>query len=143
MQRSLPNSSGLSLGLPLEAKTRRPELAVLIHRAASPSPSPYGRTRMIVLPLTRSVIEGGEGVVKGRGVSDDRPQSSVPHPLDDLLQLGATGLDDEVDRSAVGGPRFGRAGVGHQRSSGSIQASGPVPDVPAEADWTRDGTLAE
>src|SRR5260221_5648996 len=78
-------------------------------------------------PLGR--VEGGDGIVEGRDVADVRPRSSVPHPLDDLTQLGAIGLDDEVDRQAVGGPCFGRPGDGHQRSSGSNQACGPLPDV--------------
>ena len=53
-------------------------------------------------------VEGGDGFVEGRDVADVRPQSSIPHPLDDLTQLGAIGLDNEVDRQAVGGPRLGR-----------------------------------
>src|SRR5262245_22350502 len=52
-------------------------------------------------------VEGGDGIVEGRDVADVRPQSSVPHPLDDLTQLGTIGLDNEVDRQAVGGPRLG------------------------------------
>src|SRR3954451_6665930 len=54
-------------------------------------------------PLGR--VEGGNGIVEGRDVADVRPQSSVPHPLDDLPQLGTIGQDDEVDRQAVGGGR--------------------------------------
>src|SRR3954471_23555344 len=77
-------------------------------------------------------VEGGDGVVEGRDVADDGPQSSVPHALGDLTQLGAIGHDDEVDRSAVGGSRLGRPGDGHQRSSGSNQTRGPIPDVSAE-----------
>src|SRR5262245_7874504 len=42
-------------------------------------------------------VEGGDGIVEGRDVADVRPQSSVPHPLDDLTQLGTIGLDNEVD----------------------------------------------
>ena len=57
----------------------------------------HGRTRMIVFPLRRSVrLKGGDGVVEGRDVADVRPQSSVPHPLDDLAHLGTIGLDNEV-----------------------------------------------
>src|SRR5437763_1057857 len=48
-------------------------------------------------------VEGGDGIVKDRDVADVRPQSSIPHPLDDLTQLSAIGLDNEVDRQAVGG----------------------------------------
>src|SRR5438270_3273134 len=58
-------------------------------------------------------VEGGDGIVEGRDVADVRPQSSVPHPLDDLTQLGTIGLDNEVDRQAVGGPRLGRPDDGH------------------------------
>jgi hypothetical protein len=53
-------------------------------------------------------VESGDGIVEGRDGADVRPQPSVPHPLDDLTQLGAIGLDNEVDRQAVGGPRLGR-----------------------------------
>ena len=41
--------------------------------------------RLPLDPLGR--VEGGDGVVEGRDVTDVRPQSSVPHPLDDLTQL--------------------------------------------------------
>jgi hypothetical protein len=77
-------------------------------------------------------VEGGDGIVEGRDGADVRPQPSVPHPLDDLTQLGTIGLDNEVDRQAVGGPRLGRPDDGHQRSSGSNQARGPLPDVAAD-----------
>jgi hypothetical protein len=61
--------------------------------------------RLPLDPLGR--IEGGDGVVEGRDVADVRPQSSVTHPLDDLTQLGTIGLDNEVDRQAVGGRASG------------------------------------
>src|SRR5499427_5119666 len=77
-------------------------------------------------------VEGGDSVVEGRDDADVRPQSSVPHPLDDLTQLGTIGLDNEVDRQAVGGPRLGRPDDGHQCSSGSNQACGPLLDVAAD-----------
>src|SRR5215468_10251200 len=80
--------------------------------------------RLPVDPLGR--IEGSDGVVEGRDVADVRPQPSVPHPLDNLNQLGAIGLDNEVDSQAVGGPRLGRPDDGHQCSSGSNQACGPL-----------------
>src|SRR5205814_6280155 len=54
-------------------------------------------------------VEGREGIVEGRDVADVRPQSSVPHPLDNLTQLGTIGLDNEVDRQAVSGPRLRRS----------------------------------
>src|SRR5262249_35933026 len=79
-----------------------------------------------------SRVEGGDSVIEGRDVADVRPQSSVTHPPDDLTQVGAVGLDNEVDRQSVGGPRLGRPGDRHQRSSGANQACGPLPDVSAE-----------
>ena len=50
-------------------------------------------------PLGR--IEGRDGIVEGRDVADVGPQSSVPHPLDDLTQLGAIGHENKVDRQTV------------------------------------------
>src|SRR3954447_24674777 len=69
-------------------------------------------------------VEGGEGVLEGRDIADVRPQSPVPHSLDELAQLGTIGLDDEVDREAVDGTRLGRPDDGHQCSSGSNQTCG-------------------
>ena len=86
--------------------------------------------RLPVDPLGR--VQGGDGVVEGRYFADVRPQPSVTHPLDDLTQLGTIGLDNEVDRQAVGGPRLGRPDDGHQHSSGSNQACGPLLDVAAD-----------
>ena len=54
-------------------------------------------------------IEGGDGIVEGRDGADVRPQPSVPHPPDDLTQLGTIGLDNEVNRQAMDG--LGAAGV--------------------------------
>ena len=45
-----------------------------------------------------SRVEGGDGVIEGRDIADVRPQPSVPDPLDDLTELAAIGLDNEVDR---------------------------------------------
>jgi hypothetical protein len=40
---------------------------------------------MIVFPgASRGRLERGNGLVEGRDSADVRPQSSVPHPLDDL-----------------------------------------------------------
>src|SRR5215218_5157507 len=86
--------------------------------------------RLPLDPLGR--VEGGDGIVEGRDVADVGPQPSVPYPLDDLTQLGAIGLDDEVDCQAVGGPRLGRPYDGHQGSSGPDQACGPFLDVSAD-----------
>jgi hypothetical protein len=51
-------------------------------------------------------VEGGDGTFEGRDSADVRPQSSVPHTPDDLTQLGAIGLDNEVHGEAVGRPRL-------------------------------------
>jgi hypothetical protein len=77
-------------------------------------------------------LEGGDGVVEGRDGADVRPQPAVSHPLDDLTQLGTIGLDNEVDRQAVDGPHLGRPDGGHQHSSASNQACGPLADVAAD-----------
>ena len=87
---------------------------------------------MIVFPLSRSV--GFKAATASSRVETvpmfvrSRP-SRAP---DDLTQLGAIGYDDEVNRPAVSGPCLGRAGDGHQRSSGSNHARGPLRDVAAE-----------
>src|SRR5262249_47589401 len=64
--------------------------------------------------------------------ADVRAQSSVPHALDDLGQLSAIALDNEVDRPAVFGLRHGRPDDGHQCSSRSNQARGLLPYVAAD-----------
>src|SRR5438477_5540451 len=85
------------------------------------------------LPLASlGPVEGGDGTVEVRDGADVRPQLSVPHPLDDLSQLGTIGLDDEIDCQAVGGPCLGRAGDGHQCSSGADQVCGTLLDVSAD-----------
>src|SRR6185503_7520658 len=86
--------------------------------------------RLPLDPLGR--VEGGDGIVERRDVADVCPQPSVTHPPDDLSQLGTIGLDDEVDRHAVGGPRLGRPDDGHQCSSGSNETCGALPDVAAD-----------
>src|SRR5947208_1674563 len=75
-------------------------------------------------PLCR--VEGGDGVVESCDLADVRPQSSIPHPLDELTQLGTIGYDDEVDSQAARGPGLGRAGNGHQRSSGANDTRRPL-----------------
>src|SRR5499427_6125660 len=77
-------------------------------------------------------VEGGNRIVESSHVADVCPQPAIPDPLDELIQLGAIWYDDEVDGQAASGPRLGRAGDGHQRSSGSNQACGPLRDVAAE-----------
>src|SRR5262245_66408819 len=86
--------------------------------------------RLSLDPLGR--VEGVDGIVEGSHVTEVCLQPTIPGPLDDLTQLGAIGYDDEVNREAVSGPCLGRAGDGHQRSSGSNQSCGPLRDVAAE-----------
>src|SRR4030095_4376329 len=74
-------------------------------------------------------VKGGDGIVDGRDVADVCPQPSIPHPPDDLTQLGRIGFDNEVDRQAVGGTRLGRSNDRYQGSSGSNPAGGPPADV--------------
>src|SRR5213082_2568034 len=83
------------------------------------SPDPFGP------------VEGGNSVVEGSHLADICPQPTIPQPLDELTQLGAIGYDDEVNSQAARGPRLGRAGDGHQRSSGANQAGRPLPDIAA------------
>src|SRR5215468_10675805 len=77
-------------------------------------------------------VEGGDGIVEGSHFADVCPQPTIPDPLDDLTQLGAIGYDDEVNSQAANGPRLGRAGDGHQRSSDANHARRPLRDVAAE-----------
>src|SRR6201982_4192399 len=86
--------------------------------------------RLSLDPLGR--VEGGNRIVEGSHVADVCPQPTNPDPLDELTQLGAIGFDDEVDSQAARGPRLGRAGDGHQRSSGANYARRPLRDVAAE-----------
>src|SRR5215469_18394353 len=77
-------------------------------------------------------VEGGNRIVERSHVADVCPQATNPDPLDELIQLGAIWYDDKVDSQAPSGPRIGRAGDGHQRSSSANHASRPLPDVAAE-----------
>src|SRR5215472_10708073 len=86
--------------------------------------------RLSLNPLGR--VEGGNGIVEGSHVADICPQPTTPDPLDELTQLGAIGYDDEVDSKTARGPRLGRAGNGHQRSSGANHARRTLRDVAAE-----------
>src|SRR4029077_1382001 len=88
---------------------------------ALPKSSPTNADdRLSLDPFGR--VEGGDGIVEGGHVADVCPHSFVTSPPDNLTQLGAIGYDDEVNRPAVSGPRLGRAGDSHQRSSGSNHA---------------------
>src|SRR3954453_23950876 len=86
--------------------------------------------RLSLDPLGR--IERRNGIIEGRDIADDRSQTSVPHPLDNLTQLRAIGHDNEVDRQAVRGPGLRGGGDRHQPSSGSDQPCRALPDVTAE-----------
>jgi hypothetical protein len=77
-------------------------------------------------------IEGGNRIVEGSHVADVCSEPTNPDPMDELTQLGGIGYDDEVDSQAARGPRLGRAGDGHQRSSGANHARRPLRDVAAE-----------
>src|SRR3954447_12319149 len=77
-------------------------------------------------------VEGGNGIVEGSHVADICLQPTLPQPLDELTQLSAIGYDDEVDTQAARGPRLGRAGDRHQRSSGAYHARRPLRDVAAD-----------
>src|SRR5215467_9471162 len=77
-------------------------------------------------------VEGGNRIVEGSHFADVCPQPTNPDPLDELTQLGAIWYDDEVDSQAARGPRLGRTGDGHQRSSGANHACRPLRDVAAE-----------
>ena len=77
-------------------------------------------------------VEGGHGIVESGHFADVWTQPPIPEPPGDLSQLRAIGYDDEVDRQATSGPRLGRAGDGHQRSSGANHAYRPLHDVAAE-----------
>src|SRR5262249_2982380 len=77
-------------------------------------------------------VQGGDGVVESRDVSDVRAQPSVAHTLDDLDQLGAIGLDDEVDSQPVVGSRHGRAHDGYHGPSGANEACGLLADLAAD-----------
>jgi WS/DGAT/MGAT family acyltransferase len=77
-------------------------------------------------------VERRDGIVERRDVVDVRPQPSVAHALHDLGELGPVGLDDEVDRQAVGRPRLDRTHDGHQHASGADQGGGPLLDVTAD-----------
>src|ERR1700746_1114411 len=81
-------------------------------------------------PLGR--IESRDGIVEGCDIADVRPQPSVPHPPDDLTQLGAIGLDNEIARQAVGGARPRRPSARHRRPSAPNQPAGPLLNVAAD-----------
>jgi hypothetical protein len=63
-------------------------------------------------------VEGSDGIVEVSHVADVCPQPTMPEALDEFIQLGAIRHHDEVNSQAARGPRLGRAGDGHQRSSG-------------------------
>src|SRR6201987_4572662 len=86
--------------------------------------------RLSLDPLGR--VEGGNRIVEGRDVADVCPQPTIPDPLDELTQLGAIGFNDEVNSQAARGPRLGRAGDSHERSSSANHGRRPLRNVAAE-----------
>src|ERR1700758_1317430 len=88
---------------------------------------------MIVFPLIRSVrLKAATASSRAATLPMLCPQPTNPDPLDEFTQLGAIWYDDEVDSQAARGPRLGRAGDGHQHSSGANHARRPLRDVAAE-----------
>src|SRR5215831_3074940 len=83
-------------------------------------------------PYRLGRVEGGDRVVEGSHVANVCPQPTIPESIDELTQLSAIGYDDEVNSQAASGSRLGRAGDGHQRSSGANQARRPLRDVAAD-----------
>jgi hypothetical protein len=71
-------------------------------------------------------------VIERHDPGDVGPQPSVTDPLDDLSQLGAIGLDDKVNREAVGRPCLDGPGDGDERAAGPNRADGSFLDVAAD-----------
>lgn len=71
-------------------------------RRRSRPPTPPSRAnandRLARPPLGR--VEGGDSLFQRRDHANVRPQPTVPHPLDDLGQLGPIGFNDEIDSQA-------------------------------------------
>src|SRR5262245_950360 len=88
---------------------------------------------MIVFPLIRSV---GLKAATASSRAATLPMFVLSRPSrtrwTSSLNWGAIGYDYEVDSQAASGPRIGRAGDGHQRSSGANYARRPLRDVAAE-----------
>ena len=86
---------------------------------------------MIVCPLIRSVgLKAATASSRVRDVADVRPRPSVPHPPDDLTQLGTIGRDNKVDRQ----PSAGRASGG----PAMVTSVPPARITPADR-FVRDG----
>src|SRR5262249_45130138 len=115
---------------PLEQVTRPPTTTLATERSVNESLRTNADDRLSCHSVGR--VDGRVGLVEGRDVADVRPQSSVSHPLDNLTQLGPIGLDNEVDRQAVSGPRLRRSDDRHHCSSGADQTRGPLPDLAAD-----------
>src|SRR5262245_45322569 len=63
-------------------------------------------------PLSR--IESGDGIVEGRDVADVRPQSSVPHPLDDSPSWARS----DTRTKSIAGPSTTRRRSSNRRWNG-------------------------
>ena len=70
---------------------------------------------MIVFPLIRSVRLKAATASSRAATLPMLSEPTSPCPLDDLIQSGVIGYDDEIDSNTVSGPRLGWAGDGHQR----------------------------
>src|SRR6185437_5638483 len=111
IRKAMESTQGMRWAIPESSRTNTDDRL---------SPNPFGS------------VEGGNGIVEGIHVADVCPQATMPKPLNELTQLGAIGFDDEVDGSAAGGACFGRAGDGHQRSSGANHRRRSLRDVAAD-----------
>jgi hypothetical protein len=100
---------------------------VRVCRTSTPAKSSRTNTNDCLPRRSLCRIEGGDGVVERQDGSDVRSQSPVPHPLDDLTQLGTIGFDDEVDSETVGG----RVSDGPTRS---VHVEGQLNSVPTNPD---------
>jgi len=76
-------------------------------------------------------IEDGDSIIQARYGPDICPQSSIPRPLDDLGQLKAIRLNNEVNCHTIDGPRLRRPDDRNQNSSCANQARGTLADISA------------
>ena len=78
----------------------------------------------------RGRVEGTDGIVEARDVTDVGPQPSCPrHPLHHLTEFGAIGFDDELVARPSAGLGFDRLMMTPQCSSGLDQGGGLLLDV--------------
>src|ERR1041385_417539 len=65
------------------------------------------------------------------------PQPTIPDRAGRAHQIGCDRARQRVGSQAARGPRLGRAGKGHQRSSGAKRACGPLGMSPPRTSKTR------